>query len=658
MTPIVPCGIKELLYFAVCEDDDAIVVQVNYKAKTFSRFCDGVQISSIEFGHITKVTTDANTSLEFFNSSPEEAGRNIFTCQNAIECAALYEVLRAIADANEKKGSVENIQAKCEAVQPKICLRWCVVTQKSIKKKSKKSLFKKSKKAISQGSVPDVSLLVMTESQIFCFEEKTREVPLYICPLRGLEIKESDDKDMSFSSPIGIKFSFHCTTADDRQLFIDAREKARNISDQETTRIGMNVHRMRSLFSGTFNKESADDVAILRRLWDASELGINEGGGEPYEFQIQCNRWKDLGFQRDDPISDLRATGMLGMDQLVYFCERYPSLFLEMYRHQQQGEDGMEYPFCTAGINITYLLVELFRLRKDENWCPQFATHPIMFHSESAFDDLYCIIFRLFDQKWNQMKVGYMGFQKVIDEVRESVEDLLNRCSIDGVPAIFDMLGILLEDLSAFKANAVTPTLPSLPTLPSISSSRPRTPVEDEEGDGSSYDGSEADDVCDGPTVSFGSIERIESPKAQGGSGSGNTSPGSSLTSSGDAPLLDEDMSLKAKPRKRRSMSKSSISSPIFCPDEEDKRQTILVTKERRGSDTTQMRAAVPSLPPPSESPPMSDDGLDRSDDLLSPGDDRPAPGRKRRNTKGHLNSWRKKLTGGKDKDKEPKEKQ
>ena len=44
------------------------------------------------------------------------------------------------------------------------------------------------------------------------FKEKTREVPLYIVPLRGLEIKLSDDKDMSFSSPLGIKFSFHCTT--------------------------------------------------------------------------------------------------------------------------------------------------------------------------------------------------------------------------------------------------------------------------------------------------------------------------------------------------------------------------------------------------------------------------------------------------------------
>ena len=110
--------------------------------------------------------------------------------------------------------------------------------------------------------------------------------------------------------------------------------------------------------------------------------------GDAYEFKIKCNRWKDLGFQvharlqfwcaarnvlallwpvadcaqRDDPISDLRASGKLGIAQLVFFAERYPSLFLEMSRYQQQGDEGMEYPFCTAGINITFLLVHLFSL--------------------------------------------------------------------------------------------------------------------------------------------------------------------------------------------------------------------------------------------------------------------------------------------------------
>merc|ERR1719197_850559 len=78
----------------------------------------------------------------------------------------------------------------------------------------------------------------------------------------------------------------------------------------------------------------------------------------------------------------------------------------------------------------------------------------MMFYDVNAFQQLYCIIFRLFDQKWNQMMVGYMGFQKVIDSVRENMEDLMKRKSIGGVPAIFDMLGIYLEDLKSFQSDA------------------------------------------------------------------------------------------------------------------------------------------------------------------------------------------------------------
>jgi len=140
----------------------------------------------------------------------------------------------------------------------------------------------------------------------------------------------------------------------------------------------------------------------------------------------------------------------------------------------------MEYPFCTAGINITFLLLDLFEMKRgaqyslslslaladsrtcaplipclplttEEDWFPDFSTHPIFFHHEHALEELYCITFRLFDQKWNQMKVGYMGFQKVIDAVRDGVEELLKRGNVMGTPAIFDMLQVLLEDLEAFK---------------------------------------------------------------------------------------------------------------------------------------------------------------------------------------------------------------
>lgn len=37
-------------------------------------------------------------------------------------------------------------------------------------------------------------------------------------------------------------------------------------------------------------------------------------------------QWQDIGFQGDDPRTDFRGMGMLGLDQLVFFTTQYNSL--------------------------------------------------------------------------------------------------------------------------------------------------------------------------------------------------------------------------------------------------------------------------------------------------------------------------------------------
>jgi len=74
-----------------------------------------------------------------------------------------------------------------------------------------------------------------------------------------------------------------------------------------------------------------------------------------------------------------------------------------------------------------------------------FETFPLFFYHPNVFDELYCMTFRLFDRLWLEMNVGYMGFQKVIDCTKERLIDLLERPAIDGVPAIFSLLGVILS---------------------------------------------------------------------------------------------------------------------------------------------------------------------------------------------------------------------
>ena len=65
-----------------------------------------------------------------------------------------------------------------------------------------------------------------------------------------------------------------------------------------------------------FDTENASHEALLLRFRNS----INE---EPLEALIS-EQWKKLGFQSKDPSRDVRGSGTLGLQNLIYFCERFP----------------------------------------------------------------------------------------------------------------------------------------------------------------------------------------------------------------------------------------------------------------------------------------------------------------------------------------------
>lgn len=52
---------------------------------------------------------------------------------------------------------------------------------------------------------------------------------------------------------------------------------------------------------------------LLERFWHGAHVGEAK-----VPFVLKGEEWKRFGFQRDDPVSDLRACGRLAMEQLVY----------------------------------------------------------------------------------------------------------------------------------------------------------------------------------------------------------------------------------------------------------------------------------------------------------------------------------------------------
>ena len=107
--------------------------------------------------------------------------------------------------------------------------------------------------------------------------------------------------------------------------------------------------------STSYDRLNEAHEALLMRLWNASCPGV------PLVSRVS-EQWKTLGFQGNDPATDFRGMGLLGLRHLVFFAEKYSTGWRELLVSQARRKER-QYPVSVAGINLTYLLVnEVFLL--------------------------------------------------------------------------------------------------------------------------------------------------------------------------------------------------------------------------------------------------------------------------------------------------------
>lgn len=100
-----------------------------------------------------------------------------------------------------------------------------------------------------------------------------------------------------------------------------------------------------------FDPESAEVWRRLREIWHVAFPG------EAAEIADSDVRWKRLGFQSNNPCSDIRA-GIFALDQLHYLACRYPAL---MQRLVTEASD-LQYPYACACFNVSQVIVLFFNL--------------------------------------------------------------------------------------------------------------------------------------------------------------------------------------------------------------------------------------------------------------------------------------------------------
>nr|XP_043623761.1 ELMO domain-containing protein A-like isoform X1 [Erigeron canadensis] len=154
----------------------------------------------------------------------------------------------------------------------------------------------------------------------------------------------------------------------------------------------------------------------LRSLWKASFP-------EEELYGLISEQWKEMGWQGKDPSTDFRGGGFISLENLLYFARNYPKSFQDLLRKQEGDRSMWEYPFAVAGVNITFMLIQMLDLEAAKPRSLVGATFlKYLSDNESAFDLLYCIAFKLMDHQWLAMHASYMDFNAVMKSTRHQLE--------------------------------------------------------------------------------------------------------------------------------------------------------------------------------------------------------------------------------------------
>ncbi|XP_042011568.1 ELMO domain-containing protein A-like isoform X2 [Salvia splendens] len=179
------------------------------------------------------------------------------------------------------------------------------------------------------------------------------------------------------------------------------------------------LDRLQSRLDVAYDGSIPEHQEALRALWHASFP-------EKELQSLISDQWKEMGWQGKDPSTDFRGGGFISLENLLYFARNFPKSFQDLLRKQEGDRAMWEYPFAVAGVNITFMLIQMLDLESYKPRTLVGATFlKFLAENESAFDLLYCITFKLMDHQWLTMRASYMDFNAVMKATRRQLESEL-----------------------------------------------------------------------------------------------------------------------------------------------------------------------------------------------------------------------------------------
>ncbi|KAF8731201.1 hypothetical protein HU200_016525 [Digitaria exilis] len=165
-----------------------------------------------------------------------------------------------------------------------------------------------------------------------------------------------------------------------------------------------------------FDGSRIEHQDALRQLW---RLAYPTREIPPLKSEL----WKEMGWQGTDPSTDFRGGGLISLENLIFFARNYPKSFQMLLNKVQGQRSDWEYPFAVAGINISFMLIQMLDL---QSTVPSSKSGirflELLGRDENAFDHLYCVAFRLLDARWLVKRASYMEFNEVMKSTRTQLE--------------------------------------------------------------------------------------------------------------------------------------------------------------------------------------------------------------------------------------------
>uniref|UniRef100_A0A182VYW3 ELMO domain-containing protein n=1 Tax=Anopheles minimus TaxID=112268 RepID=A0A182VYW3_9DIPT len=164
-----------------------------------------------------------------------------------------------------------------------------------------------------------------------------------------------------------------------------------------------------------YDREEPEHEAKLLLLW---KLLV---GDEMVLTGRITDQWQHIGFQGDDPSTDFRGMGVLGLDNLLFLAQNYNGTARHLLSHSHHPKHG--YFFAIVGINLTSMA---YHLLKSGSARTHFYNHPQHHLTVETFHQFYCYLFYEFDRYWVECKPkNIMDFNHIQRRFEENILKLL-----------------------------------------------------------------------------------------------------------------------------------------------------------------------------------------------------------------------------------------